>query len=85
MKVILLERVERLGSIGDVVSVKDGFARNFLLPRSKALRASSTNLSISPDAQPSKGDGCAGISATSAASNADRISPAMRGGPSMTT
>jgi len=46
MKVILLERVERLGSIGDVVSVKDGFARNFLLPRSKALRASSTNLKV---------------------------------------
>jgi large subunit ribosomal protein L9 len=46
MKVILLERVERLGSIGDVVSVKDGFARNFLLPRSKALRASATNLKV---------------------------------------
>jgi large subunit ribosomal protein L9 len=46
MKVILLERVERLGSIGDVVTVKDGFARNFLLPRSKALRASSTNLKV---------------------------------------
>jgi large subunit ribosomal protein L9 len=46
MKVILLERVERLGAIGDVVSVKDGFARNFLLPRSKALRASNTNLKV---------------------------------------
>ena len=34
MKVILLERVERLGGLGDVVNVKDGFARNFLLPRS---------------------------------------------------
>jgi large subunit ribosomal protein L9 len=44
MKVILLERVERLGALGDVVSVKDGFARNFLLPRSKALRANSANL-----------------------------------------
>lgn len=44
MKVVLLERVERLGSIGDVVSVKDGFARNFLLPRAKALRATSGNL-----------------------------------------
>ena len=41
MKVILLERVERLGALGDVVTVKDGFARNFLLPRSKALRANS--------------------------------------------
>jgi len=46
MKVILLERVERLGAIGDVVSVKDGFARNFLLPRSKALRASNANLKV---------------------------------------
>ena len=46
MKVVLLERVERLGGIGDVVSVKDGFARNFLLPRSKALRASTSNLKV---------------------------------------
>jgi len=44
MKVILLERVERLGALGDIVTVKDGFARNFLLPRSKALRANSANL-----------------------------------------
>ncbi|HEX4199771.1 MAG TPA: 50S ribosomal protein L9 [Caulobacteraceae bacterium] len=46
MKVILLERVERLGALGDVVSVKDGFARNFLLPRSKALRATDANLKV---------------------------------------
>ena len=46
MKVILLERVERLGAIGDVVVVKDGFARNFLLPRSKALRANNANLKV---------------------------------------
>src|ERR1700735_3997721 len=46
MKVILLERVERLGALGDVVSVKDGFARNFLLPRSKALRANSANMKV---------------------------------------
>src|SRR5215469_8244057 len=46
MKVILLERVERLGALGDVVTVKDGFARNFLLPRSKALRANSANLKV---------------------------------------
>ena len=46
MKVILLERVERLGALGDVVTVKDGFARNFLLPRSKALRATSANLKV---------------------------------------
>jgi large subunit ribosomal protein L9 len=46
MKVILLERVERLGAIGDVVTVKDGFARNFLLPRSKALRANASSLKV---------------------------------------
>ena len=46
MKVILLERVERLGALGDVVNVKDGFARNYLLPRSKALRANDANLKV---------------------------------------
>ena len=46
MKVILLERVERLGALGEVVTVKDGFARNFLLPRSKALRANTANLQV---------------------------------------
>jgi large subunit ribosomal protein L9 len=43
MKVILLERVEGWGVLGDVVSVKDGYARNFLLPRGKALRATKAN------------------------------------------
>src|SRR5579863_736868 len=43
MEVILLERVARLGQMGDVVRVKDGFARNFLLPRGKALRATTEN------------------------------------------
>src|SRR5215216_515025 len=43
MEVILLERVEKLGAIGDVVKVKDGFARNFLLPNKKALRANAVN------------------------------------------
>jgi len=43
MKVILLERVGRLGTIGDEVTVKDGFARNFLLPQGKALRANNAN------------------------------------------
>jgi large subunit ribosomal protein L9 len=43
MEVILLERVGKLGQMGDVVRVKDGFARNFLLPRGKALRATSGN------------------------------------------
>jgi large subunit ribosomal protein L9 len=46
MKVVLLERVEHLGAIGDVVTVKDGFARNFLLPRQKALRATTSNLKV---------------------------------------
>jgi large subunit ribosomal protein L9 len=44
MQVVLLERVEKLGQIGDVVKVKDGFARNFLLPKKKALRATKANL-----------------------------------------
>lgn len=44
MQVILLERVEKLGQMGDVVKVKDGFARNFLLPRKKALRATKNNI-----------------------------------------
>ena len=43
MEVILLERVEKLGSIGDVVTVKNGFARNYLLPNKKALRANESN------------------------------------------
>jgi large subunit ribosomal protein L9 len=43
MEVILLERVARLGQMGEVVRVKDGFARNFLLPRGKALRATDDN------------------------------------------
>ena len=43
MEVILLERIEKLGAIGDVVKVKNGFARNFLLPNGKALRANEAN------------------------------------------
>ncbi len=43
MEVILLERVSRLGQMGDTVKVKDGFARNFLLPKGKALRANEAN------------------------------------------
>ena len=43
MDVILLERIARLGQIGDTVKVKDGFARNFLLPKGKALRANEAN------------------------------------------
>src|SRR5476649_1434422 len=45
MEVILLERIGKLGQMGDVVRVKDGYARNFLLPRGKALRATSDNKS----------------------------------------
>ena len=43
MEVILLERIGRLGQMGDVVKVKDGYARNYLLPRAKALRANKAN------------------------------------------
>ena len=46
MKVILLERVERLGALGEIVTVKDGFARNYLLPRAKALRATQANMKV---------------------------------------
>ena len=44
MEVVLLERVAKLGQMGDVVSVKQGYARNFLLPQGKALRATKVNL-----------------------------------------
>ncbi|MEM9059246.1 MAG: 50S ribosomal protein L9 [Pseudomonadota bacterium] len=44
MEVVLLERVAKLGQMGDVVTVKDGYARNFLLPQSKALRATKANI-----------------------------------------
>jgi large subunit ribosomal protein L9 len=46
MQIILLERIEKLGSIGDVVTVKDGYARNFLLPQKKALRANEANKKV---------------------------------------
>ena len=46
MDIILLERVEKLGAIGDVVTVKDGYARNFLLPNKKALRANDANRKV---------------------------------------
>lgn len=44
MQVVLLERIEKLGQMGDVVTVKDGFARNYLVPQGKALRATKANL-----------------------------------------
>ncbi|SEJ94736.1 LSU ribosomal protein L9P [Sphingobium sp. AP50] len=43
MEIILLERIEKLGAIGDIVTVKDGYARNFLLPNKKALRSNNAN------------------------------------------
>ena len=46
MEIILLERIEKLGSIGDVVTVKDGYARNFLLPGKKALRSNAANRKV---------------------------------------
>lgn len=46
MQIILLERIEKLGTIGDVVSVKDGYARNYLLPNKKALRANDANRKV---------------------------------------
>ena len=46
MEIILLERIEKLGTIGDVVSVKDGYARNYLLPNKKALRANEANRKV---------------------------------------
>ena len=46
MDIILLERIENLGTIGDVVSVKDGYARNYLLPQKKALRANESNKQV---------------------------------------
>jgi large subunit ribosomal protein L9 len=46
MEIILLERIENLGQMGDVVKVRPGFARNFLLPQKKALRASKANLEV---------------------------------------
>ncbi len=46
MQIILLERIEKLGTIGDEVTVKDGYARNFLLPNKKALRANEANRKV---------------------------------------
>lgn len=46
IEIVLLERIERLGQMGDVVRVKPGFARNFLLPQGKALRATKENLAV---------------------------------------
>ncbi|MFD1107380.1 50S ribosomal protein L9 [Sphingobium olei] len=46
MEIILLERIEKLGAIGDVVTVKDGYARNFLLPNKKALRSNAANKKV---------------------------------------
>ena len=52
MEIILLERVEKLGAIGDVVTVKDGYARNFLIPGGRAKRATDARTSADPSASP---------------------------------
>lgn len=64
MEVILLERVGRLGTVGDVVKVKDGYARNFLLPQEKAMRATKESKTIFEQRR-------AEIEAANAASRAD--------------
>ena len=46
MEIILLERIEKLGAIGDVITVKDGYARNYLLPNKKALRSNNANRQV---------------------------------------
>lgn len=46
MEIILLERIEKLGAIGDIVTVKDGYARNYLLPNKKALRSNAANKAV---------------------------------------
>ena len=55
MDVILLERIGKLGHMGDTVKVKDGYARNFLLPRGKALRATEANKRVRVAARRSRG------------------------------
>ena len=46
MEVILIENIEKLGKVGDIVKVKDGYARNYLIPKKKVLRASKENLKV---------------------------------------
>ena len=53
INVILIEKIEKLGKVGDVVTVKPGYARNFLLPQKKALRATKDNITLH-----SKKSGC---------------------------
>ena len=55
MQIILLERVEKLGQMGDLVNVKPGYARNYLLPQGKALRANKANLEGLNRARPARG------------------------------
>lgn len=74
IEVILLERVERLGQLGDLVRVRPGFARNYLLPRKKALRATASNLEFFKNKK-------AEIEATNLAkkSEAEKIAPKLDG------
>ena len=51
MQIVLLERIAKLGQMGDVVNVKDGYARNYLLPQGKALRANKANLDALSESQ----------------------------------
>ena len=60
MEVVLLERIERLGQMGDVVDVKPGYARNYLLPQKKALRATKVFCSLKGSANSSKRIICSG-------------------------
>jgi ribosomal protein L9 len=55
MQVILLQRVAKLGQMGEVVNVKDGYARNFLLPQGKALRANDANIKSFEAESPARG------------------------------
>ena len=56
MQIILLERIEKLGQMGDLVNVKTGYARNFLIPQGKALRATKANTERFEAERPQSGD-----------------------------
>ena len=85
MQVILLERIGRLGQMGDVVTVKDGFARNFLLPQGKALRATEANRKqfepSAPNSKPatssSKGEAQAVAPSSTARASSSSVRPAI--------
>ena len=72
MQVILMEKVVNLGALGDVVKVKDGFARNFLIPQGKAKRATPENLKII-EAQRSELEAAAGAKLAAAQALAEKL------------